>query len=308
MITAQELRVFSFTAFPPVLLISPYIPAWLSSSVSWKMVTVIFSLFLLVRKFTGRCLLQLKRISSCQPYFLTENKACAQEAKWLLFCSVSFLSTSACSLASVLSVSALSRTLSSVFSFSRFSEASASSCSRLTASLSCRLFSRCCSSKLRLSRCSSAFSVSKARASNFSRRLSRHSCASCWERRSRAWCRAWTSRWSVRNSDPRKGLCPGPSVSTNGLYTWCKEPECCRMKRRRLGNVMGRLSGNFTLRCFLKGKRKRTQEWKIFCWNSLMKVFLLFFLTEVSRRTKNQTGIRIGLKHMNEATWKLFKK
>lgn len=304
MITAQELRVFSFTAFPPVLLISPYIPAWLSSNVSWKMATVIFSLFLLVRKFTGRCLLQLKRISSCQPYFLTaflasnltspsfpgpvsflfslphsqgSLQACAQEAKWLLFCSVSFLSTSACSLASVLSVSALSRTLSSVFSFSRFSEASASSCSRLTASLSCRLFSRCCSSKLRLSRCSSAFSVSKARASNFSRRLSRHSCASCWERRSRAWCRAWTSRWSVRNSDPRKGLCPGPSVSTDGLCTWCKEPECCRMKRRRLGNVMGRLSGNFTLRCFLKGKRKRTQEWKIFCWNSLMKVFLLFF-------------------------------
>lgn len=30
--------------------------------------------------------------------------------------------------------------------------------------------------------------------------------------------------------------------------------------------------------------------------------FFVVFLTEVSRRTKNQTGIRIGLKHMNEAT------
>lgn len=42
---------------------------------SWKMVTVIFSLFSLVRKFTGCCLLQLKRISSCQPYFLTASLA-----------------------------------------------------------------------------------------------------------------------------------------------------------------------------------------------------------------------------------------
>lgn len=53
-----------------------------------------------------------------------------QEAMWLLFCSASFLSTSA----SVLSFSAFSRILSSVFSFSRLSEVSASSCSRLTAS------------------------------------------------------------------------------------------------------------------------------------------------------------------------------
>lgn len=178
-----------------------------------------------------------------------------QEAMWLLFCSVSFLSTSVGSLASVLSFSALSRTLSSVFSFSRFSEVSASSCSRLTASPSCRLFSRCCSSKLFLSWCRSAFWVSRLRVLNFSLRLSRHSCASCWESRSRAWRSVWTSCRSARNSAWKRAEGPEPSASlaaVTGLSAYCTEPECCRMKRRRLGNVMGRSSGNFTLKCFLE--------------------------------------------------------
>lgn len=186
-------------------------------------------------------------------------QTCGQDAMWLLFCSASLLSTSACSLAIVLSFTALSRTLSSVFSFSRFSEVSASSCSRLTASPSCLLFSRCCSSKLCLSRCSSAFCASKLRVSNFSRRLSRHSCASCWERRSRAWCSAWTSCWSARNSVRKIALGPGPfaSLEATGLSACCTEPECCRMNWRRLGSVMGRSSGNFTLECFLEEKQKQ---------------------------------------------------
>ncbi len=184
----------------------------------------------------------------------------------LLFCYASFLSTSACSLASVLSFSALSRTLSSVFSFSRFSDVSASSCSRLTASPSCRLFSLCCSSKLCLSCSSSAFWASKLWESNVSLRLSRHSCASCWERRWRAWRSVWTSRWSARNSARKTALGPEPSASLDavtGLSAFCTEPECCRMKWSRLGNVMGRSSGNFTLKCLLEEKQqKEEQEWE----------------------------------------------
>ena len=192
-------------------------------------------------------------------------RTCVQEAIWLLFCSGSFLSSSSsssscsCSCSSVLSLTALSRILSSVFSFSRFSEVSASSCRRLTAFPSSWLFSWCCSSRLCLSRCSSAFWDSKPRLSNVRCRLSRHSCASCWDRRSRAWCSVWTSRCSARNSARRTAAGPEPSAFTEeatGLSASCAEPECCRTKWRRLGNVMGRSSGNFTLRCFLKEKKK----------------------------------------------------
>lgn len=187
-------------------------------------------------------------LSSCDSL-----QASTQEAKLLPFCSVSFFSTSACSLASVLSFSALNRTLSSAFSLSRVSEVSANSCSLLTASLSWRLFSRCCASNL----------SSVLRTTNFSCRLSRHSCASCWERRSRAWCRDWTSRWSARNSLRRMALGPGSCVSADVLSALCAEPECCRMNCRRLGNVIGRSSGYFTLRCFLKEKEKKgTQTWQ----------------------------------------------
>lgn len=136
-----------------------------------------------------------------------------QEAIWLLVCSASFLSTSGCSLVFVVSLSALTRTLSRAFSFSRFSEVSASSCSRLTASPSCRLFSRCCFSKLFLSCCSSTFWAVMACVSNFSRRLSRQSCANCWERCSRALRSVWTSFWSARNSAWKTA--PGPERSAS---------------------------------------------------------------------------------------------
>ncbi len=147
-----------------------------------------------------------------------------------------------------LSLRTASSTLRSVFSFSSSSDASASSCSLWTVSLSCRVFSLYSVSSRPLCSCSSAFWVCSVCVYSVSQRFSLHRTESCWERRSRARCRENTcccSAWSSASSSAR-GSAPVPDSSSQGAW-----PVCCRTKRSRLGTVMGVFSGNFTLICFL---------------------------------------------------------